>query len=111
MGASRPVSAEALGAITPEKDKAGTVAGPVGSRKIAVDSRNSETSQPKSQAADELGISEFYRLQQRFAEVGFSLYPLTGDSLIATRWGMTRVLHGAGSARAFLAMVGGSHGL
>lgn len=32
-------------------------------------------------ASDELGISEIYDLQCRFAEVGFGVYPLTGDLL------------------------------
>lgn len=109
MRASPKVSAVALGVVTPEKDRAGVVAGSKGSQKIAVDTRHSEGSQQQSQASDELGISEFYRLQQRFAEVGFGLYPLTGDSLIATRWGMTKVLYGVGSARAFLAQIGGGH--
>jgi hypothetical protein len=111
MRALPQVSAVALGVVSPEKDKAGVVAGLIGTQKYAVDSRNSETSRPDPQASDELGISEFNRLQRRFSELGFGLYPLTGDSLIATRWGMSKVLHGAGSARAFLAMVGGGRGI
>ena len=110
MRSARSVSAEALGVVSPEKDKAGVVAGLM-STQIAVDSRDSELSNQHPQAADELGAREFKDLQRRFEAAGWGLHPLHDESLLACRWGLTKVIVGIGAARRFLSMVGGDHGL
>ena len=46
-------------------------------------------------------------LQAKFALAGFSLYPLTGDELLCTRWAMHRTLPSIEAAEAFLRQVGG----
>jgi hypothetical protein len=108
MTALQNVSAAALGAVAPEKDKAGVVAGLMGTQ-IAVDSRDSELPNQQLQAVDELGAREFKDLQRRFEAAGWALHPLHDESLVACRWGLTKVLVGIGAARRFLAMVGGAH--
>jgi hypothetical protein len=62
------------------------------------------------QEADDLGAGDFLRLQHRYEQIGFSLYPLVGDDLLVTRWGLSKVLHGAEAAARFLRAVGGAHG-
>lgn len=109
MASVHHIGAPAPGLVTPKSDKARHgVAGLVGVQ-TEISSRNSEPLQAELQASDELGIREFNELQQRFARLGFGLYPLADNTLLATRWGMSRVLRGHGSARAFLVQVGGAH--
>ena len=43
----------------------------------------------------------------QLAARGFSLYPLHDETLLVTRWNMTRVLPSIGAAESFLRMVGG----
>lgn len=102
------VSAAALGDVSPEKDKAGVVAG-LGDFQNAVDIRDSELRDLQAQAVDELGVAAFNTLQRRFGLLGYGLFPLTDDTLLVThaRLGLHRTLYGMGSARAFLQLAGG----
>lgn len=47
-------------------------------------------------------------LQAEFTRRGFTLEPLTGDSLIVQRWGLYRVLDSLEEAQRYLDQVGGA---
>ena len=49
----------------------------------------------------------FKALQARYERLGWTLYVLDGDSLIAGRWGMSKVLRNRSAALDFLHQVGG----
>lgn len=52
----------------------------------------------------------FRELEQGFAKKGWRLYPLNGDTLLATipKWGMSRTLTGFDAAEALLRQIGGA---
>lgn len=45
-------------------------------------------------------------LQAEFARRGFALDPLTEDSVLLQRWGLSRVFHGLDAAQRFLDQLG-----
>lgn len=49
-------------------------------------------------------------LQERFKRCGFELHPLTGSSLLVTRWGLSKSVQDLDHAERFLAQIsGGGH--
>ena len=55
-------------------------------------------------------LTHFQRLEQGFAAQGWRLYPLCGDTLLATipRGGMSRTLPDLRAAQALLRQIGGA---
>lgn len=78
---------------------------------IEADSSNFLPTSQSAQASDEPCASTFETLQHRFSLLGYGLFSLTGDELLVTqpRAGVHHVLHGLGSARAFINLAGGRH--
>lgn len=53
-------------------------------------------------------MTHFQRLEKGFAARGWGLYPLSDDSLLASAWGMSRVLPDLHAAQRLLRMIGGA---
>jgi hypothetical protein len=59
--------------------------------------------------AQHVPVNRLTQVQERFAARGFQLFPLTGEALIVSRWGMTKQLHDLGHAERFLDQIGGAN--
>lgn len=53
-------------------------------------------------------MTHFQRLEKGFAARGWGLYPLSDDSLLASAWGMSRVLPDLHAAQRLLRLIGGA---
>lgn len=104
-----PINAHQGGFVTPENDEARTTVA-VGSGSKTNENQHRQSTQDRQEIQDLANtMSHFQRLEKGFAAKGWCLYPLSGDTLLATipKWGMSRTLPDLRAAQILLRQIGG----
>ena len=96
--------------VRPEKGEARTTVA-VGSGLKTSENQQRQSTQDRQEIQDLANsMSHFQRLEKGFAAKGWCLYPLSGDTLLATtpKWGMSRTLPDLRAAQILLRQIGGA---
>lgn len=99
-----PPSTRRVGRLTlvrNNKNKAPAALAAQGSQKSRLDQDSRQTLDPNQDPG------RLQRVAAALARHGFALYPLSGNTLFLTRFGMSRVLRDLDHAESFLNQVGG----